>query len=450
MREGKPSTRRGGTERGPPETTMLLGDFLRQLRRSQRLTLAQLGAEAGVSLVTLSRWETGVFQPRLAELETVLRALGATSAQWERALALVEAPRAVARLREEAEARKADLVELAGHAPVIGDLLRAMRMRRRRTGEQVAAGLGVTPRSVRRWEGSESALPEERLDDLCRLLGATPEERVALSQRRLWLWTPGQDAPLSLEAAEQQCARFAAQANDGQTALMDLRLLCLEAQLWRQATRSAAARRVLAHAFTAHGWFLETSGRGGEVRSYADRALDLLVGQFAPERWWFDAVHSTGFALVPHLGALRERRQVEYLRRWLDFTDDPFWQTGLYRDMAQYAAAAGDIEAALGWIGRAETLAERLEDPTPQRLARHVHVSALLAAGRPAEALPLLASEAYPDLLHQRLYEVYHWVEVLLALGERSTAQDWLNRAYALCQEYGLSTEGTDALAQRF
>src|SRR5262249_47243270 len=161
----------GSTLPARESSAMQLGEFLRQLRRSRRLTLSQLGATAGVSLNTLSRWETGAFQPRLAELEAALRALGAAPAQWERALSLMEAPRAVARLREEAQERQADLVELAGHAPTFGDLLRAMRLRRRMTVEQVATGLGVAPRSVRRWEGSEALLPAERLDDLCRLLG---------------------------------------------------------------------------------------------------------------------------------------------------------------------------------------------------------------------------------------------------------------------------------------
>src|SRR5262249_60696559 len=120
----------GSTLPARESSAMQLGEYLRQLRRSQRLTLSQLGATAGVSLNTLSRWETGVFQPRLAELESALQALGVTSSQWERALSLVEAPRALARLREQAQEQRSDLVELAGHAPTLGDLLRAMRFRR--------------------------------------------------------------------------------------------------------------------------------------------------------------------------------------------------------------------------------------------------------------------------------------------------------------------------------
>jgi transcriptional regulator with XRE-family HTH domain len=433
---------------------MQLGDYLRQLRRSHRFTLAQLSATAGVSLNTLSRWETGAFQPRLAELEAALRALGVTSSQWEWALSLVEAPRAVARLRAKAQEQRSDLVELAGHAPSRGDLLRTLRFRRRMTVEQVATGLGVAPRSVRRWEEAEAALPEDRLDDLCRLLRVTPEERLALSQRRLGLWTPGREGPLSLEAAEQQCTHLVAKMDHGETALMDLHLLCLEAQLWPQAARSAGAQRVLALAFTTHAQYLEISGRGGEVQAYSDRALDLLVGKFAPEPWWFNAIHATGFVMLPHQAALqaalRNRRRVEYLRSWLDFSTDPFCQTGLYRDMAQYALEAGDIETALGWIGKAETLAERFGDPIPLHLAKHIHARALLAAGRAKEALPLLPSPEADIGPQQRLFDAYLWVEALQALDDRFGARDWLNRAYALCQEHGFTTEGTDALARRF
>jgi transcriptional regulator with XRE-family HTH domain len=385
-------------------------------------------------------------------LEATLRALGADASQWERALSLVEAPRAVARLRQEAGERNADLVGLAGHAPTTGDLLRAMRLRRRRTVEQVATGLGVSPRSVRRWERSEAALPEERIDDLCRLLSVTPEERVALSQQRLWLWTPEWQSPPSLEAAEQQCERLVGQMHQGEMALMDLRLLSLEAQLWPEATQNPSARRVLSRVFATHAQYLEGTGRATEVSAYSDRALDLLAGKSAPERWWFLAVHGTGYVLAAHLGAQqRYRRQVEYLRRWLDLTDDPFWQTSLYRDMADYALQSGQVEASLGWIGKAEALAERVDDdPVAFHLARHVHVKVLVAAGRPKEALRKLSSQGAVASVHQQLYDAFQQIEVFQALGDHNEAQVWLNRAYAHCQENGLSTWGVDALARRF
>ena len=428
---------------------MQVGNYLRQLRRSQRCTLAQLSTNAGVSLNTLSRWETGAFQPRLAELEATLRALGVTAIQRERALSLVDAPRAVARLREEAQARQADLVELAGHAPTIGDLLRAMRLRRRMSIEQVAQAMGVAPRSVRRWESSEAALPEERLDDLCRLLGATAEERLTLSQQRLWLWTPQAKRPLSLDAAEQQCDLLFRQIAQADTALIDLRLLCLEAQLWPQAARSEAARRVLARVFTIHAHYLVGAGRAREVQAYSDRALDLVVGTFAPEYWWFLAIHASGVVLASHQGALQNRRRVEYLRGWLDCTDNLVMQTGLYRDMAQYASDLGLTEAALDWIGRAQVRAESLY-PQSLHLTKHIHAKVLASAGRAKDALQTMPSPEADISVQQQLHETNLRVEVLQALGDQTEAHDWLNRAYALCREYGLSTKNTDTLAQRF
>jgi tetratricopeptide (TPR) repeat protein len=308
----------------------------------------------------------------------------------------------------------------------------------------------VAPRSVRRWEQSEAALPEERLDDLCRLLAVSPEERVALSQQRLWLWTPEWQSPLSLEAALEQCERLTTQVSQGDMALMDLRLLSLEAQLWPQAAKSADARRVLARAFTTHAHYLEVAGPAEEVQTYSDRALDLLVGKFPPESWWFFAVHGTGFVLAPHLGAQRHRRRVEYLRRWLDFSDDPAWQTGLYRDMADYAMQADQFEAALGWIGQAEALAERLDTRVDLHLAKHIHSKVLLAAGRPKEALRKLSSPGGVTNVHQQLYDAFQRIDVLQALGDRTEAQVWLNRAYEHCQEHGLSTWGVDGLARRY
>src|SRR5262249_503654 len=157
----------------------------------------------------------------------------------------------------------------------------------------------------------------------------------------------------------------------------------------------------------------------------------LIVGKSAPESWWFNAIHATGFVMLPHMAELRNRRRVEYLRRWLDCTEDPFCQTGLYRDMAQYALEGGDIETALGGIGKAGTLAEGFGQPLPLHLAKHIHARVLLAAGRARQALPLLPSPEADISPQQRLFDTYLWVEILLVLGDHTGAQDCLSRAYA-------------------
>src|SRR5579871_6714188 len=107
-----------------------IGPFLLDLRRARQMSLGQLAARAHVAASTLSRWETGAYQPRLPELEAVLTALCASPEQRERALGLLDAPRGVQRLRVEAEEVAAE----RGDDPVVpicgGDLLRALRKRR--------------------------------------------------------------------------------------------------------------------------------------------------------------------------------------------------------------------------------------------------------------------------------------------------------------------------------
>ena len=54
-----------------------LGQYLRQLRKARGLTLEQAAEAAGLSRSAVNRWETGVNQPRLPELNALLGALGA-------------------------------------------------------------------------------------------------------------------------------------------------------------------------------------------------------------------------------------------------------------------------------------------------------------------------------------------------------------------------------------
>src|SRR5690349_1048851 len=125
--------------------------LLRDWRVARQISLEQLAARAGVAKSTVSTWETGTHRPRLVELTAVLAALGVSAAQREQALALIRAPRAVRQLRGEL-ADAGGVGSGAGPGAVSGELLRAMRGRRRLTLEQVAAGLGVRPSTICRWE----------------------------------------------------------------------------------------------------------------------------------------------------------------------------------------------------------------------------------------------------------------------------------------------------------
>ena len=431
-----------------------LGVYLRRLRQTRGLTLERAAQAAGIGRVTLNRWETGAHQPRLPELQALLHALKADANERHQALVLVDAPRARERVRQAAE----HLGERAGLCPPpgAGDLLRALRRRRRMSAEPVASALGVTTRTLRRWEQGEVAVPAERLDDLCRVLGAAPQERAALERQRLWLGAPqsavGASAgPSSLEALEQQCDGYLEQMDRGQLGLLDLHFLVLEARLWPRAAaaREKPAQRLLARVYSSHAAFLEQNSREPqEVRVYAERALDLVVGHLCWEPWWHMPVHSVVWAAPAKRDVAGSRRRIALARGWLDLSTDTGWQSAQYRDMAEYATAAGDTAAALDWAGRAHTLAQDQDDPRVLHLAGHVWGRALFAAGRPGEALALLPSDAHATP-HQQLWDSCYRVEARLALGDGSGAQAELGHAFALCREHDLPTGLPGELAQR-
>lgn len=167
---------------------MPLGPFLRELRKHHSLTLETVSQRAGITRVTLNRWETGTHQPRLPELEAVLRVLEASPKQRRQALNLLDAPRAKALFREELQ-RIADQRDF-GLMPQGGDLLRTLRHRRRLSQEILAARVGVSARTLHRWERSETWPTLEQLHAFCYAVGAHEEEVVALTVGRFFASSP--------------------------------------------------------------------------------------------------------------------------------------------------------------------------------------------------------------------------------------------------------------------
>src|SRR5262249_54871266 len=160
---------------------------------------------------------------------------------------------------------------------------------------------------------------------------------------------------------------------------------------------------------------------------------------------FYHGAHSAAACLSPGpLGREHERR-VDYMRRWLTYFDAPVFQTGIYRDMAEWFCRDGHFDAALACITKATETAERAESAIDLRSAHHIHAYILLNKGCPAEALPLLCQDEHPNPF-RRLFEGYHWVEALLGVGERSAAHAWMERVYAIVGAYELPREGADTL----
>jgi transcriptional regulator with XRE-family HTH domain len=433
-----------------------IGLLLRELRTVRRLSLNGLAERAGVAKGTLSHWETGAHRPRVPELLAVLDALGASGEQRERALALVDAPRAFARLRRmrqpqtvTAAAGPAASAAAADSTPGTGDLLRALRRRQGYPLQQVAELLKVRASTISRWEAGKTAVPEDRMDALLTVLKAHPEEQVFLTRRRgLLLAEPGgNDERSRLDACASEIAALAERAERGEHHLMDLRFLLLEARLCPAARRHSPARRLLAEAYAGHAQWLSYRGRIREAGPLAHRALDIAGREFAPESFWVQAVH-VSVVYDRDVRRARPDHQVDFYGRWLPIAASAENESRLYRDMADAASTGGRFSTALDFIQRADEAARRGQSEASIALARGVHALVLERAGRPAEALRVL-SEIPLGQGHYAYRNALKWLRLLLAVGERSEAQEWLRRAYEFAAVYDLSTEAADALARQ-
>jgi transcriptional regulator with XRE-family HTH domain len=177
------------------------GTLLWEMRTAGGWTLGRLAQQAGVSKMALSRWEAGTRQPRIPELEAVLKALNANAAQKARIFATINAPRAIQHLRT------AMTDAGMGDMPSAGDLLRAMRLRQGWTQGQTAAALHVTQATVARWEKGERLPDNTQVHTLCYVLGAKEEELLALTTGQ-FTDTPAVEPANSSAAYEELTAVF--------------------------------------------------------------------------------------------------------------------------------------------------------------------------------------------------------------------------------------------------
>ena len=424
-------------------TRTALGKALRMARTARRLTMAQLADRAGISPVTLGRWESGRFQPRLPELDAVLTALDAAPPERSQILSFLDAPRALTR------SPVADAADIdAAHSPVIGDLLRALRLRKRWSLDDAARTLGVAPRTVRRWENSESVIPEERFDAVCRALEAEPEERAALLRHRVRLWTPGRKAARTADDLEAHLLTLRDEIRSGTTSLIDLRLMTLKAELWSRGG-DAMIQRLLAHAQLVHCEFLEARGRQPELTPLVNQALGIILQDERPDRMLLaQALHTQG-AIGRGIGGRAQFERFHYLlRRWRNLSEDRLWLTGLYRDVAEAALEAGEKEASLEIIRQGTELVREKPDSVDWRLANHVQARILINLNRLDDAARLLPTGEYPNP-YQRLYETYQRIELYQGMGENAAAQEWLRRAYRIIGDYRLGSGYADTLASQ-
>lgn len=354
-----------------------IGSLLRGLRERRGLSLGAVSLRAGVSKSTLSRWESGIQQPGIPELESVLKALGCSPEDRLEVLQQLNAPRAVRHLRTMGAVNGSNVPSTSanvtiGEPPHIGDLLRALRLRRRETREQTAARLGVRPSTICRWERGESRPDREFLDNVCAVLMARAEE-ADLLRRALdgggWAFSSA-DTPPSEEAIENRFrTRFApllleAELHPG----ADLELLSLEASLWRHALRRESLRPALGEVYAYHANYLRNFGLVMEAGFYAQKALACMPcrgGMILPD-WVQLAAVCAADAAIYQGRVPTPMRSVSILETWSQEQDiTAFYRAWIHRKIAGALSMERRYTDALAALQQGDTIF--LTDDVPEK-----------------------------------------------------------------------------------
>lgn len=425
-----------------------IGELIRKLRTARGMSLRRLAKAAGIAPGTISYWEAGRVQPRIPELDAVLDALDCLESLRREAYAHINAPRALAKLRDTALLTK----DLPGEDPVwlpaSGDLLRSLRLRRGLTLERAATMLGVQPSTISRWEQSKTLSSESRLEAYCSLLCAYPEERDALTNIFLHPPSCNENGGLSPEALEQRLEQLRQDAMRGVSALMDLRFLTLERQLWPRADQHRAAWHLLVRTYVWHAQWLLWRERLAEAGRTAEYALNMIRGEQRPQRYWMRAVHVYATYLAD--GGKRERPAVAAgcVQNWLSAALWPDMEAWMYHNLATYQMRVGQPGDALASVEKATAAADRSGNPTAIRNSGCDSAVILLQVGRPEEARSLLSTEEQPNIYH-RIHEAHTWATALLMLKDKSGAEEWVRRVVEIRQANHLSVGYVKALLNR-
>lgn len=448
-----------------------VGDQLRQLRTARGLSLGALSVRCGVHKSTLSRWESGVQHPSIPELETTLAALDAPPETRQAILELLGAagtPRARRLLQNQqrAEAQNAGLptLLLQDGMPGGGALLRALRLRRGWSQEQLSAHLKRHKSAISLWERGDTWPRPEVLQELCQLLGATASETRALQ-------TGGAGGTAQLpefgELEQQFRTRVipASESSDLYPA-MDLVFIALEASLWGHGLHLASVRALLPRVYAHHANYLRNLGRFVEGGSFAEKALALrgenptssgtkssLSSSAASEDWINLAVVCMADAVAKGGHHPRPRRGEAILYRRLSQDQLSIsYKAWMLRKISSYQFLEGRVreaEASLLFSKELNRQAPQWHDEglysadhSQVEIQRYM-ADQLLLLGRPKESLRWLPEATDTNPLH-RLRDYKLWAEANLQLSRRSEAQTWIERAYTEIETHDLPHRRAD------
>ncbi|HRI44259.1 MAG TPA: helix-turn-helix transcriptional regulator [Fimbriimonadaceae bacterium] len=411
-----------------------LGRLIARQRRSRGWSLSELARRAGVGKATLSRWENGDAAPAIPVLEAVLVALDADLDTRESAYALIGAPRGVRALRASEARHREDQTELGIGSLTLGDMIRALRVRRGLRSADVAAAVGVTPATISHWEKGERAPDFEARMRLARALQATLNEQSMLVRASLGLARAG------MPGHDELVARFLPlkqRVRDLDMDGVELEFVLLCADSWRLSKVDPRGLSLLKSVHSQLSMIMAERGYAKEAVVHALRAHDIQAPPH-PE----DAPFYSPHAILAWAGVEldRERPSERNYRRAIRYyqeAEDAATRKEILLQSLQYPARWGDFEE-LERI-RAAALSEH------ESAFQHfdpLDLNWLLAecyalVGRHHEALELLPASA-PFRISQVHVDCL-WAKRLAAVGDSRRAGEHYARMVGAVESSGFS-----------
>ena len=409
---------------------------LRALRQDKGLTQSELARRSGIARRTLAYWEAGDSLPRIPELQAALSALAATPEETAQLINLLNTPRGL-RLAE-TERTTSEAKDFAGAGT--GDLLRAMRMRRRMTQAGLAAQLRINRQSVLRWETGRNLISGENLERLAVVLGAAPEERQALRERRLTMPDWEEDDWRRVTTAEathlwrelRRPHHLLAPDYRPESPLFELQVLAMKRLLHLRAQPDLETRRLLANLETDYALWLHFQDRVPESRSRVHRAMRLIREDIVPQEFWGEMLNlaaSKGYVKTTDWDYFDGVRMME---EWLPRLPPGSVRTQQICDMALYMGMAGHRSKALLLMEQAARSLDRAEDVTASETFYYyiTRERIQLFSGRGREISEGLLAQCPSDF--QRIHVGLLWTPALLHYGERQAASRYLTQVQAM------------------
>lgn len=320
-------------------TRQRLAAAIRERRKEMGLTIRSAAELARIGPSTLSRWEAGTRVPMVPELESLLKTLGYSDSEMNRILVSIDAPRA---------ARAARDLPGMNDVPTGGDLLRALRRRRKITLPMLAEQLNVAPSTVSRWESSVAHPSPAALAKYLDIVEASPQERATLVLSGVGKVKAERPAFVAREYTEKLAAISQTLPSGGRPDT-ELELLQIQSNLWWERTDDQAIH-LLRICHVLYATYLYEWGRFSEALKQAD--LAVTSGELFDEVG-IEAQRIQAVAMVYRGPVMRPHQGLCILQSCLVNVLDPVQRVRILVDMADLSQRVGRKEEAISYAERA-------------------------------------------------------------------------------------------------